>query len=111
MCMDASTLELGAVVIQCDERGNNHIIAYALFGRSQLLYNTPRNLSVGKRFKTFSRYEITMYTNHAAVTKQFKGRNLTGKLPRWYLTIQNFSPKCKYLQRRSDVITDALSRN
>ncbi len=52
-----------------------------------------------------------MYTDHAAVTELFKGKNLTGKLSQWYLTIQEFSPILKYIQGHSNVVTDALSRN
>ncbi len=52
-----------------------------------------------------------MYTDHAAVTELFKGKNLTGKLTRWYLTIQEFSFKFKYIQGRPNVVTDAFSRN
>ncbi len=43
-------------------------------------------------------YEITVYTDHAAVTELFKGNYLTGKLARWYLTIQEFSQELKFIQ-------------
>ncbi len=42
-------------------------------------------------------YPITVFTDHAPVTELFKGRNLTGRLARWYLTIQEFGPTFKYL--------------
>ncbi len=37
-------------------------------------------------------YPVIVFTHHAPVTQLFKGRNLTGRLARWYLTIQEFGP-------------------
>ncbi len=104
ICTDAPALGLGAVLMQCDERGKNHVIAYA-----SRVYNTAEaNYSVThletlpvvwalKHFKDIVlEYQITIYTDHAAVTELLKGKNLTGRLARWYCTIQKFAPKFKY---------------
>ncbi len=37
-------------------------------------------------------YPLALYTYHIAVTQLFHGKNLTGRLARWYLTIQQFEP-------------------
>ncbi len=83
--------------------------------KSQLLYNTSRIPSGRVGFKHFRDIilgcEITVYTDYAAVTELFKGKNLTEKLARWHLTIKEFSSKFKYIQRRSNVVAGALSRN
>ncbi len=52
-----------------------------------------------------------MYTDHAAVTELFKGKNLKEIFPRWYLTIQESSLKLKYIQGCSNVVANGLSRN
>ncbi len=54
-------------------------------------------------------YPITVLTDHTPVTELFQGRNLTGRLVRWYLTIQEFGPTFKYLQGRANVVGDSLS--
>ncbi len=59
-----------------------------------------------------SEYPITVFTDHAPVTKLFKGRNFTGRLARWYyLTIQEFGPTFKYSPGHANVVADSLSGN
>ncbi len=105
--------------MQFDESGKNHVIAYL----SHTLNSAEANycithletLAVVRSLQNFGDiilgYEITVYTDHAAVTELFKGKNLTGQLARWYLTIQEFSPEFQYIQGRSNVVADALSGN
>ncbi len=56
-------------------------------------------------------YKITVYTDHSPTTEIFKGKNLNGRLTRWYLTIQAYSPERKYTKGLQKVVADALSRN
>ncbi len=56
-------------------------------------------------------YKITVYTDHSPSTEIFKGRNLSGRLARWYLTIQAYNPEIKYTKGTSNLVADALSRN
>ncbi len=56
-------------------------------------------------------YKITVYTDHSPITEIFKGRSLNGRLARWYLTIQTFSPEVKYFKGRQNVVAEVLSIN
>ncbi len=51
---------------------------------------------------------IVVYTDHAAITDPFKGKNLHGRLARWFLTIQACKPELKHI---INMIADAISRN
>ncbi len=41
----------------------------------------------------------------------FKGRNLSGRLARWYLTIEAYNPEINYIKGKTNVVADALSCN
>ncbi len=94
--------------MQQDDRGKNRVIAYA----SRTLNSAECNYSVTDKetlavvwtLKHFREvifgYPVTVFTDHAAVPELFrsKGRNLSGRLARWYLTIQEFHPTFKYVR-------------
>ncbi len=88
--------------MQQDDRGKNRVIAYA----SRTLNSAECNYSVTdtetlevvwalKHYReVIFGYPVTVFTDHTAVTELFrsKERNLSGRLARWYLTIQEFHP-------------------
>ncbi len=64
-----------------------------------------------QHFQDIMGYKITDYTDHSPVTEIFKSRNPNGRLARWYLTIQAYSPEIIYTKGHQNVVVDALSRN
>ncbi len=94
---DASGVGIGAALMQTDGAGKQHVMAFA----SRALTAAKKNNSVThleilavvwalQHFRNIiMRYKITVYTDYSPITEIFKGRNLNGRLPRWYLTIQH----------------------
>ncbi len=56
-------------------------------------------------------YPTTVYSDYLPVTYLFNDKQLTGRLARRVLTIQEFSPEIRYFPVRVNLVADALSRN
>lgn len=54
--------------------------------------------------------EMTVYTDHSALTWLFKQKELSGRLARWVLALQQHHMKIKHLKGKSNVVADAISR-
>ncbi len=116
---DASGIGIGAVLMQTDSAGKQHVIAFASCALTPTENNYSvtclENLAVVWALQHFRDivfgYHLIVYTYHSPITEIFKGRNLNGRLARWYLTIQAYSPVMKYNKGPQNVVADALSRN
>ncbi len=105
LCADAPALGIGVVLMQTEEGKRPHAIAYAnrVLTSAESKYSVTHleALAVVWALKHFGDiifgYPVTVYTDHIAVTQIFQGKNLTGRLTRCFLTIQQFEPTLKYL--------------
>ncbi len=116
MYTDASAFRLGAVLMQQDVWSKHSDVAYA----SRTLNQTKSNyyvthqetLEVVRALKHFMGiihgYIITVFADKVAATELFKCRNLTGRLARWYLTMQKFNSTFKYLPCCANVVADTV---
>ncbi len=105
--------------MQTDSAGKQYVIAFA----NRALTRAENNYSVThleilavvcalQHFRDIIMgYKLTLCTDHSPITEICKGRNLNGRLARWCLTIQAYSPAIKYTKGRQNVVADTLSRN
>ncbi len=108
VCTDASALGIGAVLMQQGDGLRLHVIAYAnrtlSDGESRYSVTHLEALAVIWALKHFRDiiygYSITVYTDHSAATELFNGKNLSGRLARWFLPIEEFNPVLKYIPPR-----------
>ncbi len=95
MCTDASALGIGAVLMQSKEGKRPHATAYAsrvlTSAESKYIVTHLEALSVVLALQYFRDIifgcPLTVYTDHIAVIQLLHGKNFTGRLDRWYLTI------------------------
>ncbi|KFM64846.1 Retrotransposable element Tf2 protein type 2, partial [Stegodyphus mimosarum] len=110
---DASDFAIGAVLSQ-----NGQPVAFF----SRTLNETQRNYSATERetlavlasvqkFRVFfGSSPVTVYTDHAAVTRLYSGKNLSPRLIRWALKLQEYNLIIKHTPGKENVVADALSR-
>ncbi len=115
---DASSVGLGAALMQLDSRNKLQPLAYAsrTLNQAEQNYSTTHKKALAVvwalcHFKDLIYgYPIRVKTDHAAVVELFNQKHFSGKLTRWSLIIQDFNPTFAYLPGKANVVADALSR-
>ncbi|KAE9298334.1 hypothetical protein PF001_g15983 [Phytophthora fragariae] len=114
---DASTVGLGACLMQDHGRGWQPVayaskvnsVAERKYGITEL-----ECLAVVWAIKLFRPYlydrHFTIITDHSALRWLMMSPNLTGKLHRWGLTLQELEFEIEYRPGSTNVVADALSR-
>ncbi|KFM68617.1 Transposon Ty3-I Gag-Pol polyprotein, partial [Stegodyphus mimosarum] len=110
---DASDYAIGAVLMQ-----KGHPLAFF----SKTLNATQRNYTATERetlavlmavqkFRVhFGKAPVTVFSDHAAVGRLYSGKNLTPRLIRWALKLQEYNLIIKYKPGKENNVADALSR-
>lgn len=116
---DASNLAIAAVLVQKDDETNSdRPIAYIsrkLRG-AELNYSTTEKecLAVVFAIEKFRAYiegsSFEVLTDHSALLWLFKQQNLTGRLARWVMKLQQYDFDIKHVNGKNNVVPDALSR-
>lgn len=110
---DSSAVGVGAVMSQ-----EGRPIAYV----SRTLNAAERNYTTTEReilaivfavnkFKGyFTERPVVIYTDHAALTKLYTGKNLTPRVIRWALKLQEYNLDIQFKSGKENRVADALSR-
>ena len=56
-------------------------------------------------------YNVTVFTDHKPLLELFNKPNISPRRARWFVTINDFSPKFEYIEGKSNLVADSLSRN
>ena len=56
-------------------------------------------------------YKVTVYTDHKPLIALFSKSNLSPKRARWAVIIHEFDPEIMYIEGKSNLVADALSRS
>ncbi len=115
---DASTVGLGAALMQLDARGKIQPLAYAsrTLNKAETNYSTTHLEALAvvwalKHFRDLIHgYNIIVRTDHAAVVELFNTKSLTGKLGCWSLVVQDFAPTFAHVPGAVNHVADSLSR-
>ena len=115
---DASDQAVGAVLLQSDDQGVLHPVAYhsEKLKQHQLAYSTIEKelLSIISAIKKFECYlqlqPLEIYTDHNPLTFLERNKHSNQRLLRWSLILQPYTITIRHIKGKNNVIADTLSR-
>ncbi|XP_037776259.1 uncharacterized protein LOC119573219 [Penaeus monodon] len=117
---DASDIATGAVLLQEDDEGVLHPVAYhsAKLSKHQLAYSTIEKELLGiitaiKKFECYlygGAHPVQIFTDHNPLTFLEKNKYSNQRLLRWSLSLQPYHLQVQHIKGRDNIIADALSR-
>ena len=118
MYTDASYKGLGTVLVQDDDEGKEHVIAYVSRSLVGAEYNyAPTEiecLATVWTMKYFRPYiylsEFTLITDHSALQWMLNNPTSSKQMIHWIMTITDYPFKVQYRKGKKRQNTDALSR-
>jgi len=116
--VDVSKFCIGLVLNQKDEEGKEHPIYYASrqLNPTEKNYSTTEREALGivyacKKFRHYLLgYETVFHTDHNALKYLFNQADLSGRIARWVLLLQEFSFQVQVKPGKQHVNADYLSR-
>ena len=116
---DSSDIATGSVLLQEDEQGILHPVAYqsTKLNKHQVSYSTIEKelLSIVTAIKHFESYlygasSLRIYTDHNPLTFLEKNKFANQRLLRWSLFLQPYNVTIHHIRGKDNIIADALSR-
>ncbi|GAA6084489.1 uncharacterized protein LOC114911879 [Tachysurus ichikawai] len=116
---DACDVGLGAALMQRDDRGRDVVVAYAIrtLNKAEKPYSTSEKecLAVIWALEHFRSYieglHVTIFSDHNSLRWLMSWPNLSGRLARWSLQLQDFDFDIIHKPGTCNQVPDALSRN
>ncbi|RXN11706.1 MAATS1 isoform X1 [Labeo rohita] len=110
---------MGAALMQRDNNGRDVVVAYAsrALHKAERPYSTPEKecLAVIWTLEHFRPYveglHVTIFSDHSSLRWLMSRPNLSGRLARWSLRLQDFDFDIVHRPGTSNKVPDALSRN
>ena len=115
---DANDYALGAILMQEDDNGDQKIVSCAsrtLKGPELNFFTSEKELLAIvwslEKFKTYLfGSQITIKTDHRALSFLKRCKFLSSRLLRWALVIQHYDLEIKYITGKDNIIADLFSR-
>lgn len=120
LAVDASDLAMGAVLMQDDQNGDSHPVAYysKKFNIHQKNYATIEKelLAIVLALQHFEVYvsaadsQTVIYTDHNPLTYLHSMKNKNQRLMRWSIFLQDFNICIRHVKGVANIVPDLLSR-